>query len=147
MGAPPILPNAGSRLITPASTMLGRVLRLTAMGAAVLSFALLDIPLCPVAAVAHQPCPGCGLTRATLALVRGRVAEAMGFQPLAPLVCPLVIGFLGYEALAYVRSGRVRVLHGAAARRLMAVGLVLWGLLVAVWVARFCGAFGGPVAV
>ncbi len=111
---------------------------------AILSLALLDVPLCPVAALTHRPCPGCGLTRATLALLRGHLREAMGFHPLAPLVCPLVVGFLLYEAVVYVRRGRVRALGGVG---LTAAGLVLWALLVAVWIARFCGAFGGPVPV
>jgi Protein of unknown function (DUF2752) len=100
-----------------------------------------------VAAITHRPCPGCGLTRATIALLRGRFREAVALQPLAPLVSPLVVGFFVYEAVVYVRWGRVRALQGAAATRLTAAALVLWALLVAVWIARFFGAFGGPVPV
>ena len=31
------------------------------------------------------PCPSCGMTRATFALLRGRVAEALGYHPLVML--------------------------------------------------------------
>jgi hypothetical protein len=64
-------------------------------------------------------------------------------HPLAPVVCPLVVGFFVYQAVVYVRWGRVRALPSWGT----AAGLVLWALLVAVWVARFFGAFGGPVSV
>jgi hypothetical protein len=136
-------PNPRSGLISP----VGRAARLAALGAALVSLAALGAPLCPFAAVTGRPCPGCGLTRATLALVHGHVREALGYHPLAPLVSPLVVGFLAYGAAAYVRKGRWPATQGVAAGRLVAVGLALWALLLGVWIARFLGAFGGPVAV
>jgi hypothetical protein len=84
------------------------------------------------------------MTRATLALLHGHLAESVGYHPLAPLVVPVMAGFLLLGAVRYVRDGRWPVAHGKAAA---AAGLVLWVLLMAVWIARFYGAFGGPVAV
>jgi hypothetical protein len=103
--------------------------------------------MCPIAIVTGHPCPGCGLSRATFALLHGDLHEAMRLHPLAPLVSPLFGGFLAYGALAYVVVGRWPGTRGRAAARVAAAGIALWALLLAVWVARFLGAFGGPVAV
>jgi hypothetical protein len=136
------------RLRIPSTeTRPGRALR---FGAALLALALLvalRVPMCPVAIVTGHPCPGCGLTRATLALLRGDLAETLRFHPLAPLVSPLLGGLLAYAAIAYVRVGRWPAMNGRAAGWLAGGGIALWVLLLAVWIARFFGAFGGPVAV
>jgi hypothetical protein len=42
-------------------------------------------PACPFHAFTGLPCPGCGTTRAVLALARGDVAGAIGWNPLAAL--------------------------------------------------------------
>jgi hypothetical protein len=102
---------------------------------------------CPVAAITRHPCPGCGLTRATLLLLRGDVAGALHMHPLSPLVVPLFGGFFAYGVATYLRSGRWPATQGPAAGRVAVVGLVVWTALVAVWIARFWGAFGGPVPV
>jgi hypothetical protein len=103
--------------------------------------------LCPMAAVTGHPCPGCGLTRATLALLGGHVSEAVALHPLSPLVSPLLVGFLAYGGVVYVRRGRWPATEGRAGTRVAGAGVALWVLLLAVWIARFYGAFGGPVAV
>ena len=41
------------------------------------------VPGCPFHALTGVPCPGCGTTRAALALARGDVAAAFGWNPLA----------------------------------------------------------------
>ncbi len=113
-------------------------------------FALLvrmGAPVCPMAALTGRPCPGCGLTRATLALLHGHLVEGLRFHPLAPLVSPLIGGFLLYGVVQYVRVGQWPATGGKAAVRVAAAGIALWVLLMVVWVARFYGAFGGPVAV
>ena len=138
---PPVLPRAR------AGGPLGRALRLAAVCAALAAASALHIPICPVALVLRQPCPGCGLTRATLALMQGHVREAIGFHPLAPLISPLAVAFLVYAAIGYVREGRWPVNGGRASGWLAGAGVVLWALLVGVWLARFWGAFGGPVSV
>jgi len=40
------------------------------------------LPPCPFHALTGLPCPGCGATRAALALARGDVAQAFGWNPL-----------------------------------------------------------------
>jgi hypothetical protein len=53
----------------------------------------------------------------------------------------------GYNALVYVREGRWAAAEGVQGRWVTAGALVLTVLLVGVWIARFLGAFGGPVPV
>lgn len=105
------------------------------------------VPLCPIAAVIRQPCPGCGLTRATLALLHGHVGESVRLHPLAPVVVPLLGGLVVWGAVGYVREGRWPGASGRASQWIAAVGIALWVLLFAVWLARFHGAFGGPAPV
>lgn len=96
--------------------------------------------VCPVAALLGIPCPGCGLLRATLALAQGNVAQALRFHPLVFVVVPSAFG-----AVVHVTSGRP-VSRGVE-WTLATIATVLVALLVVVWVARFHGAFGGPVPV
>ncbi len=113
-----------------------------------LLLAVLDAPLCPTAFFLGVPCPGCGLTRATLALLHGEVARALHFHPLAPLLSPLFAAALGKVLLDYVRAAPPR--PGPTwwtSRTATWLASALLVLLLGVWVARFAGYFGGPVAV
>jgi hypothetical protein len=98
---------------------------------------------CPTAGLFGVPCPGCGLTRAALAAAHGHFAEALHWHPLVFLVVPVFGAYLGATAFgiqSLVQSERAQR-WGAAA----GVGVAV--LLFAVWLARFAGAFGGPVPV
>jgi hypothetical protein len=46
------------------------------------------VPGCPFHLATGVPCPGCGTTRAALALARGDVLGALAFNPLAALGIP-----------------------------------------------------------
>jgi hypothetical protein len=126
---------------------LGRAARLGLIGGALVIALALNAPLCPFAILTHHPCPGCGLTRATLSLARGHLGEALRFHPLSPVLAPLVLGALGFNAVIYVRQGRWSAAEGIQNRWLTRLGLALFAVMIAVWIARFFGAFGGPVAV
>jgi hypothetical protein len=122
-------------------------LALVAGGAA---YVWLGPPVCPTALFLGIPCPGCGLTRATLALLHGDVARALALHPLVFVLSPVFAFALGAALVDYVRGGPAttarfvtwfspRARYGAA-----------WGLLVlafGVWGARFAGYFGGPAQV
>jgi hypothetical protein len=105
---------------------------------------LFHLPICPYAIVLHEPCPGCGITRAAEALLRLDLAGAMAMNPIAPVVVPLAAA-LGLEAAAhYVLRGRTKLNE----RRRMILGISLCAALAVVWFARkYAGAFGGPVAI
>ena len=105
------------------------------------------VPLCPTAALLHLPCPGCGMTRAGVALLHGDLAGALALHPLSVVAVPLVGGLVAWNAAAYVRSGTAPGLTALHARWVTLATAALGAALIAVWIARFFGAFGGPVPV
>jgi Protein of unknown function (DUF2752) len=108
---------------------------------------LVDMPMCPTAALFGLPCPGCGLTRATLAMFRGDLSAALRFHPLVFLATPMYFGVLGSIAWGYVRGGVEKIPSGRLTKFLSALALTTFVLLMGVWLARFFGAFGGPVEI
>ena len=107
-------------------------------------------PLCPLAGSVGIPCPGCGLTRATLALLHGDVRTALHFHPLVWLLAPLFGLFVGSAVWQLLRDPRAprpapRIRWNSPALNVAAVLLLV--LTLGVWLARFAGYFGGPVEV
>jgi hypothetical protein len=103
---------------------------------------------CPFAAIFHQPCPGCGTTRAVRALLSLDFATAIHFNPMAPLVV-LSVAVIVCEGLwLVVQEGHAKNLGMRTATtwalRVLAVAVVLE---VPIWALRFFGLFGGPVPV
>jgi hypothetical protein len=82
------------------------------------------------------------MTRATLALLRGDLSAAYALHPLAAIVAPLFAVAVLWGGWRYVTRGSVSL-----SRPHLWAGAALLVALAAVWVARFFGAFGGPVAV
>jgi hypothetical protein len=119
---------------------------LGALGLAIWS----DFPLCPVAGTFGIPCPGCGLTRATLALLHGDVHAALHFHPLVWLMTPLFVGFVATATLELVRP-RAKPARPPrldwTSRRVTLVAVLLLVAMLSVWLLRFAGYFGGPVPV
>lgn len=130
--APAVSVPTGRRRLTPDSLLrlavAGVLLVMAASGLALhlwgvdLLEHLPGHPICPFRAVTSLPCPGCGMTRAVLALGQGRVLAAARFNP---LVLPLVAAMLAW--LAGVRLD--------AARRRAALTVLLGAVLV-FWAAR-----------
>lgn len=100
--------------------------------------ALVPYPTCPTRVVLGIPCPGCGLTRAGLAVARLDFASA---QHLSPLAIPLVVVTALMVLTAFVaRDGTWK--------RAANIVLVSFGVaLLVVWALRFAGFFGGPVPI
>lgn len=63
------------------------------------------LPACPVQTLAGFPCPGCGTTRAALALAAGDPAAAFAANPLAALGWVVAVGG-GLAALALLVARR-----------------------------------------
>jgi hypothetical protein len=124
--------------------------------AALVALAWATVPLtvlftnqpCTVAATFHRPCPGCGLTRATLLMLHGHVRESLAMHPLA---VPMIAGWAAI-ALATIwatwregvpwfffrgRFGRVAVYATSAA----------YVALIALWILREFGFCGGRVPI
>jgi hypothetical protein len=96
--------------------------------------ALVPTTTCLSRILLHLPCPACGLTRATLALLRLDLATATRMHPLAlplALLCgAMVVMAVSVEEPVWRRA--VAVATGAAGVALLAV-----------WVLRLCGMLGG----
>ena len=147
-GKKPSDDGAGRELPAPRRVrpLSERVLRAALLIGGVGALLFSHIPLCPVALGLHQPCPGCGLTRASKALLHGDLADAYAYHPLVFAVLPLFGAWLGFALYEYlvrgVASPPPRV--GKALTPLLAA---LWVALLVLWILRWRGHFGGPVAV
>ena len=127
--------GSGARELSPWGLAAVR-LRPLIPAAAVCSVGLLPFRTCLAQIALHLPCPACGMTRATLRLLHGDLAGATRFQPLA---VPLALLFAAIVLSApWLSDARWRSL---VQRSSAVVGVAL----IAVWIARFGGMFGGPV--
>jgi hypothetical protein len=103
---------------------------------------------CVFARLFHLPCPGCGSTRAVLALLAGDVHGVLRFNPFGPAIALLLAAFGMQAVLSAARHGDFRdVGAGRLGRVLRVAAIVVAGAEVIVWIARFFGALGGPVPV
>jgi hypothetical protein len=120
-------------------------------GLAVLGFAFAAFgpPFCPTALLFGIPCPGCGLTRATIAMLHGDFGAALRFHPLSPVLVPLFGGAMALVLVDYVRGPAQRRWKPAwwTSRAATFAFSGLLTVLVGVWLARFGGYLGGPVPV
>ena len=107
------------------------------------------LPFCPLASVLGVPCPGCGLTRATLALAHGELKHAHELHPLVLVLAPLFIWAMSSAAISYVRGPHPArpVRRRLASRTVTVLASLLMLATLGVWGARFLGYFGGPVPV
>jgi len=78
-------------------------------------------------------------------MLLGDFAEATRLQPIGWLLFPYLGGLAGREAVEYLKTGRTGRWSGHRVAQVVGAGLM--ALLVAVWVARWFGAFGGPVPI
>lgn len=89
----------------------------------------LSIP-CPFHALTGLQCPGCGVTRMCLALLRLDVAGAWQANGVLLALLPVLGGLLGYRAVVYVRRGHVPTARWETlVWSGMAVVLVIWGVV------------------
>ncbi len=96
----------------------------------------LGLVLCPFRLLTHLPCPGCGMTRAMLALGHDDLRTALVAHPLSPFLAVALVAWWVNNLL--VASGRPRLLTlPASAGRLwwvaLAAALALWLLRLAGW--------------
>ncbi len=96
--------------------------------------------ICPIALLTGVPCPGCGMTRAASALLRGNVDLALDYHPLIPLLVVLVVGGWVWSLLR--RAGKVEPIPN----RVLNLVLIGTGVsLAAVWILRYASGTLPPV--
>jgi len=127
--------------------VLKRLAIVLAVAAPYLAASASDWTVCAAAGLFGVPCPGCGLTRATLAGLRGDLAGAFRLHPLFAAAAPAYFYLVFGIAYRYVAGPLARPPSRLENRIVSLVAGVLVVLLLAVWVSRFFGAFGGPVPV
>lgn len=102
---------------------------------------------CPLAAMFHVPCPTCGATRSTLALLSGDLRGAL-LNPVAPALVAIVGVLAGRLVYVAARDGHTRAFDAhPLVRALTKAFLGALGVAVVIWILRFFGLFGGPVPV
>lgn len=85
---------------------------------------------CPFYMATGLLCPGCGVSRMCLSLLRGDWAGAWQANPGLLLLTPLLVFLLGLRALRYVRTGEGRTPRWEARLWVaLAVLLVVYGVL------------------
>jgi Protein of unknown function (DUF2752) len=147
------MPNANATTADapPVRTRANRVVRASIFAVALGAFTFLlssaHVP-CGFARIFQTPCPGCGSTRAMLALASGDLHAFVRYNPLAPFMTLLVV-VLGVQALSSLLATGTfrRVGEGRLGTLVPRAALVIAVLEFVVWVARFGGFLGGPVPV
>jgi hypothetical protein len=83
-------------------------------------------PRCPVYAVTHLLCPGCGGTRAVFEMLHGNVAGAWHYNAFLTLLVPLTLVWLAFVRGGAVRSNQAPEFHlpGAAWVLIAAVAIL-----------------------
>jgi hypothetical protein len=100
-----------------------------------------DTPtFCPFALLTGTACPGCGMTRAASALVKGDLHTALTYHPLVLAIGIEVLVGWGWYVLR--RSGRVRPMSNRTLNLILAATAVA---LVAVWIFRLSAGTLPPV--
>lgn len=75
---------------------------------------------CPIYTVMHLQCPGCGVTRMILALLRLDFAAAWAYNPYLLINGPIILGCLIASDVKYIRTGD---------RSMGKLSIVLWAEL------------------
>ena len=90
---------------------------------------------CPLKAALGIPCPGCGLTRASVALLRGEFAAAFGLHAFAPV---LLIGLAAAAVAGFLPAARREAFAAALARfeRRTKAAYVVLGAMLLYWSVR-----------
>jgi len=141
-------PSVASSATVPFPVRLRRASLLAVLLAAFGALLYAQSIPCFFARLFHVPCPGCGSTRAVLALLHGDLEGVVRYNPLGPVVAVL-IGVLALDVLRSVLlHGDVRSAGQGRLGGTIKLGVLLVaGLEVVLWVARFFGVLGGPVPV
>lgn len=125
------LHNRPARQTDPEVLLLGASAGTLAWGGAWLAGGL-PLPQCAFHVITGCPCPTCGATRCVVALLHGRVSEALGWNPLV-FTGLAAMALLNLYAIAVLAAGlpRVRLSLRGGEARFLRIACVL--LLLANW--------------
>lgn len=89
------------------------------------------MPSCLFRKFTGLDCPGCGMTRGTIALLHGRFMEAFAFNPVGMILLPLAMIALGIEVLGWVRGKPMpfRIVPGRWGATVIAVVVIVFWIV------------------
>ena len=141
--------NPGWPDTTLSSLLRDRRLSLGVTGMAAVQVAAVAIGVggwpCPLKSALGIPCPGCGLTRASVALLRGECASSVGAHAFAPV---LLVGLAAVAVAGFLPAAQREAFAGLVGRfeRRTGASYVLMLALLLYWSVRLMflpGAFNG----
>jgi hypothetical protein len=88
----PIAREAPARWLKPMRVSLGEFCCLSVVAGVIVAGLVSGHSVCLWRAALGFPCPGCGMTRALLSLVRGDLQAAWQFNPNSFVVAPILLG-------------------------------------------------------
>src|SRR6185295_9989158 len=127
-------------ILSPISPMLGdRKFTFALVGATGLHIALVSLNLpaweCPIFRATGIPCPGCGLSRASVLLLKGDLAGSFRFHAFAPIflfaIAALILSVLLPKSILQPAIARAELIE----RKTGLTVLILGGLIL-YWLAR-----------
>jgi len=127
-------------ILSPISPILGdRKFTFALVGATGLHIALVSLNLpaweCPIFRATGIPCPGCGLSRATVLLLKGDLAGSFRFHAFAPIflfaIAALILSVLLPKSILQPAIARAELIE----RKTGLTVLILGGLIL-YWLAR-----------
>ena len=124
-----------------------RALGVAGVWAAAVLPALVGWQQCGFARYFHAPCPGCGMTRAAALLLAGDWRGSLAMHPLAVPAGLAGASFALATVWATYVHGAPLVQRTATGRAALAALALVYVATFALWVLRWLGYFGGPVAV
>ena len=128
------------QILSPISPILGdRKFTFALVGATGLHIALVSLHLpaweCPIFRATGIPCPGCGLSRATVLLLKGDLAGSFRFHAFAPIflfaIAALILSVLLPKSILQPAIARAELIE----RKTGLTVLILGGLIL-YWLAR-----------
>lgn len=89
------------------------------------------MPGCMFRKLTDLECPGCGMTRATYALLHGKFSEAFQLNPVGIILLPVALVMIGLELIGWVRGKPlpIRTNPGRMGALMIAVLVIGWFVL------------------
>jgi len=127
-------------VLSPISPILrDRKFTFALAGATGLHVALVSLNLpswdCPIFRVTGVPCPGCGLSRATMLLLKGDLAGSIRFHAFAPIflfaIVALILSLILPKSIIQPAIARAELIE-----RKTGLTILILGSLILYWLAR-----------
>jgi hypothetical protein len=94
-------------------------------------------PPCLIWLAFHVHCPGCGLTRSLIALLRGHLLLAARYHPLGPVIFGLLVSMATAAAVHFLRPNARPAIESAYSRILSRRRLIpIAYLVILLWITR-----------